>query len=94
MPADPLDKRLSLVERDVADLREVVTEERIAAGRLAAQVSAMATTSSERHAEVLTAINAMREDMQLRDARAQKVVIGIIGVLSTAITALGSGLVK
>ena len=94
MPADPLDKRLSLVERDVADLREVVTDERIAAGRLAAQVSAMASTSSERLAEVLTAINAMREDMQLRDARAQKVVIGIIGVLSTAITALGSGLVK
>lgn len=91
---DQLDHRLAIVERDVAELRDTLTEERIATSRLAAQVSAHESRGQERHAEVLAMFGALRDDMRQRDARAQKIVLGIIGVLSTAVSALGAGLLK
>lgn len=89
-----LDHRLGVVERDVAELRDQLTEERIATGKLAAQVSAHEQRGQERHAEVLAMFGALRDDIRTRDARAGKIVLAIIGVLSTAVTAMGAGLLR
>jgi hypothetical protein len=91
---EQLDHRLAIVERDVAELRDTLTEERIATSKLAAQVSAHETRGQERHAEVLAMFGVLRDDMRVRDARAQKIVIAIIGVLSTAVSALSAGLAR
>jgi hypothetical protein len=62
---DALDHRLATVERDVAELREALTEERIATGKLAAQVSAHEVRGQERHSEVMTALGALRQELHL-----------------------------
>lgn len=96
---DRLDHRLAIVERDVAELRDTLTEERIATSKLAAQVSAHETRGQERHAEVLAMFAALRDDVRsmaadsaAREAKSQKIALAVISVLGTAVTALGAGL--
>ncbi len=102
MPAvdfERIDHRLSVVERDVAELRDTLTEERIATSRLTAQVSAHETRGQERHAEVLAMFATLRDDVRgmaaqsaAREAKSQKIALAVISVLGTAVTALGAGL--
>jgi len=98
MPVDlqQLDHRLGAVERDVAELRDALTEERIATSRLAAQVDAHETRGQERHAEVLAQMSQLRDDVRLmgqqgaaREGRLAKITLSIIGVLSAAVAYLG-----
>lgn len=99
MPVDlqQLDERLGAVEADVAQLRDQLTEERIATSRLAAQVEAHEHRGQERHAEVLASMKILRDDVRAmgqqaaaREGRLVKITLSIIGVLSTAVAYLGS----
>jgi phage terminase small subunit len=99
MPVDlhQLDHRLGAVERDVADLRDALTEERIATSRLAAQVDAHEVRGQERHAEVLASVKSLRDDVRqlgtqaaAREGRLGKIALSILGVLGSAVAYLGA----
>lgn len=96
---DKIDHRLQVVERDVAELRDTLTEERIATSKLSAQVSAAEARGQERHVEVLALFATLRDDVRdmaaasaAREAKSQKIALAVISVLGTAVTALGAGL--
>jgi len=98
MPVDltQLDQRLGAVETDVAQLRDQLTEERIATSRLAAQVEAHERRGQERHTEVLDMMRIVRQDVRAmgeqaaaREGRLVKITMSIIGVLSAAVAYLG-----
>ena len=89
------DSRLSRVEADVTELREQLTDERIATGRLAAQVSAHEERGQERHQQVIAALDAVRADQRLaaeaaaeREGRLAKIALAVIGILGTAVTGI------
>jgi CHASE3 domain sensor protein len=89
------DSRLSRVEADVTELREQLTDERIATGRLAAQVSAHEERGQERHHQLIVALDAMRADQRQaseaaaeREGRLAKIALAVIGILGTAVTGL------
>ena len=99
MDLELIDQRLSRVEDDVQRidqsvdrLRADLADERIASARLAEQVDAHDKRGNERHAEVLAAIRDFREDSRAaakaadeRDARMLRIVLAVVGTLSTAI---------
>lgn len=100
MDLELVDQRLSRVEVDLSrvdaavdSLREALTAERVATSALSAQVSAHAKRSNERHSEILSAIQIIREEHRdaarlaaQREARLVKITLTVIGVLSTAIS--------
>lgn len=92
---DEIAERMSRVEQTVDELRDALADERVQTASVVARVDAHEIRGQERHAEVLGAISAIREDSRAMLAsilEREQQRVEVAGRIGLAIVGLGSTL--
>jgi hypothetical protein len=94
MDLEVVNERLYRLETEVDAVKADLTDQKVAVGRLMEQVSSHEKRGEERHLQLLSALGEMKtdyravlkqqtEDAQSRQAFQNRLIIGILGLLST-----------